>query len=84
MSETTLLKASTIHRFLKWNKDNDTFQVNEYNKSKVEFVLVDEASMIDTYLFSNLLRGLSVNTKIILVGDYDQLPSVGPGQTLGN
>ena len=49
MSETTLLKASTIHRFLKWNKDNDTFQVNEYNKSKVEFVLVDEASMIDTY-----------------------------------
>ena len=82
MSETTLLKASTIHRFLKWNKDNDTFQVNEYNKSKVEFVLVDEASMIDTYLFSNLLRGLSVNTKIILVGDYDQLPSVGPGQLL--
>ena len=82
MSESTLLKASTIHRFLKWNKDNDSFQINEYNKSKVEFVLIDEASMIDTFLFSNLLKGLSVNAKIILVGDYDQLPSVGPGQVL--
>lgn len=82
MSEATLFRASTIHRFLKWNKDNDTFQINEYNKSKVEFVIIDEASMIDTLLFSNLLKGLSVNTKIVLVGDYDQLPSVGPGQVL--
>ena len=82
MSEVTNFKASTIHRFLKWNKDNDSFQINEYNKSKVEFVLVDEASMVDTFLFSSLLKGLSVNTKIILVGDYDQLPSVGPGQVL--
>lgn len=82
MSETTSFKASTIHRFLKWNKDNNTFQVNEYNKSKASFVLIDEASMIDTLLFSNLLKGLSVNAKIVLVGDYDQLPSVGPGQIL--
>ncbi len=82
MSEATSFKASTIHRFLKWNKDNNTFQVNEYNKSKASFVLIDEASMIDTLLFSNLLKGLSVNAKIVLVGDYDQLPSVGPGQIL--
>lgn len=82
MSESTNMPSSTIHRFLKWNKDNNKFQVNEYNKSKVEFVLIDEASMIDTYLFSSLLKGLSVNTKIILVGDVDQLPSVGPGQVL--
>ncbi len=82
MGETTVFKASTIHRFLKWNKENDTFQINEYNKSTVEFVIIDEASMIDTYLFSNLLKGLSVNTKIVLVGDYEQLPSVGPGQVL--
>lgn len=82
MSETTLLDASTIHRFLKWNKDLNKFQVNEYNKSKVEFVIIDEASMIDTILFANLLKGLSVRTKIILVGDVDQLPSVGPGQVL--
>ena len=82
MSEATYHTASTIHRFLKWNKDNNTFQVNEYNKSNVKFVLIDEASMIDTVLFSNLLKGLHANTKIILVGDYDQLPSVGPGQIL--
>ena len=82
MSEQTSYPASTIHRFLKWNKETDTFQINEYNKSKVEFVILDEASMIDTYLFDNLLKGLSVNTKIIIVGDYDQLPSVGPGEVL--
>lgn len=84
MSEATNLPSSTIHRFLKWNKDTNKFQINEYNKSKVEFVLIDEASMIDTYLFSNLLKGLSVHTKIILVGDVDQLPSVGPGQVLSD
>lgn len=82
MSETTNLKASTIHRFLKWQKDTNKFQVNEYNKSKVEFVIIDEASMIDTYLMANLLKGLSVNCKIIMVGDDHQLPSVGPGQVL--
>lgn len=84
MSEATLLPASTIHRFLKWNKETDKFQVNEYNKSNVEFVIVDEASMIDTYLMANLLKGLSARTKIVLVGDYDQLPSVGPGQVLSD
>ena len=82
MSEATNMPSSTIHRFLKWNKDTNKFQVNEYSKSNVEFVVIDEASMIDTYLFSNLLKGLKVNTKIILVGDVDQLPSVGPGQVL--
>ncbi len=82
MSETTMLKASTIHRFLRWQKETNKFQVNEYNKSKVEMVIIDEASMIDTYLLANLLKGLSVNCKIILVGDDHQLPSVGPGQIL--
>ncbi|MCI8347540.1 MAG: ATP-dependent RecD-like DNA helicase [Bacilli bacterium] len=82
MNETTLFQASTIHRFLKWNKDTDTFLINEYNKSNVKILIVDEASMIDTYLFNNLLKGVSVNTRIILIGDYDQLPSVGAGQLL--
>ena len=82
MSETTLLRASTIHRFLKWQKETNKFQVNEYNKSKVELVIIDEASMIDTYLMASLLKGLSANCKIILVGDDHQLPSVGPGQLL--
>ncbi len=82
MTETTLLKASTIHRFLKWQKDTNKFQVNEYNKSKVEFIIIDEASMIDTYLMASLLKGISANCKIIMVGDDHQLPSVGPGQLL--
>ena len=82
ISESTLLPATTIHRFLKWNKENNHFAVNEYNKSDVKFVIVDEFSMVDTFLFHNLLNGLRYDTKIILVGDYHQLPSVGPGQLL--
>ena len=82
MSETTGMPASTIHRFLKWSRDTNKFQVNEYNRSKVEFVIIDEASMIDTYLMASLLKGISSNCKVILVGDDHQLPSVGPGQVL--
>ncbi len=82
MSEETSLPAYTIHRFLKWNKESNKFQINEYHKSKVEFIIVDEASMVDTLLFSSLLKGISVNTKIILVGDDEQLPSVGAGNVL--
>ena len=82
MTETTGLRASTIHRFLKWQRDTNKFQVNEYNKSRVEFVILDEASMIDTYLMASLLKGISANCKIVMVGDDHQLPSVGPGQLL--
>ena len=82
MSESTYLPASTIHRFLKWNKDTLEFMVNEDNKSDVELVIVDEVSMIDINLFDSLLKGLKRNVKLILVGDYDQLPSVGPGNLL--
>ena len=79
MSESTFLPASTIHRFLKWNKDDGQFMVNEGNMSDAELVIVDEVSMIDINLFDSLLKGLRRNVKLILVGDYDQLPSVGPG-----
>ena len=82
MSESTFLPASTIHRFLKWNKDDGKFMINESNKSDVELVIVDEVSMIDINLFDSLLKGLKRNVKMILVGDYDQLPSVGPGNLL--
>lgn len=82
MSESTLLPASTIHRFLKWNKDNNEFLINEYNKNYSEFVIIDEVSMIDNALFDSLLKGLTRNVKLILVGDYNQLPSVGSGQIL--
>lgn len=84
MSEACNFPASTIHRFLKWNKDDNTFQVNEYHKSNAKLVILDEASMVDTLLFSSLLKGLSVNTSIILVGDENQLPSVGAGNVLGD
>ena len=79
ISEATLFNASTIHRFLKWNRDTNKFQVNEYNKSKVEFVIIDESSMIDTYLMDALIKGLSSSCKIVMIGDDHQLPSVGPG-----
>ncbi len=82
LSEATHMPAYTIHRFLKWNKEGDHFQVNEYNKSDVEFVIIDEGSMVDVNLFASLLRGLRSDTKIVIVGDYNQLPSVGPGQVL--
>ncbi len=82
MSDATLMPASTIHCFLKWQKDSNKFQVNEYHKSKVNLVIIDEASMIDTLLMASLLRGISANCKIIMVGDSYQLPSVGPGQLL--
>ncbi len=82
ITESTLVRASTIHRFLKWQKESNTFQVNEYNKSKVEFVILDESSMVDTYLMASLLKGISANCKIVLIGDDHQLPSVGPGNVL--
>ena len=74
--------ASTIHSFLKWNKENNTFGINEYNKVDTKIVIIDEASMIDTYLLDSLLKGLYYDTKIILVGDYNQLPSVASGEIL--
>ena len=82
MSESTLMPATTIHRFLKWNKDLNEFSINEYNKDKSKFIIIDEVSMIDIELMNNLLKGLTDFIQIVFVGDYDQLPSVGPGNVL--
>lgn len=82
MGESALMPASTIHRFLKWNKETDTFMINEQNKSNVDFVIIDEVSMIDSILLSNLLKGLKKDVKIVMIGDYNQLESVGPGKIL--
>lgn len=82
LAESTLFPATTIHRFLKWNKEGNKFLINEYNKSTVKLVIIDESSMIDINLMYNLFKGVGTDTKIILVGDYNQLPSVGPGQML--
>lgn len=84
MSEVTNFEASTIHRFLRWNKDTNRFQINEYNKSSVSFVIIDEASMIDTMLLANLLKGLKSSCHIVFVGDANQLPSVAAGDVLND
>ena len=82
MSETTCFPSSTIHRYLKWNHDTGDFAVNEYNKTKHDLIIIDELSMIDTNLFSSLLDGINDYARLILVGDSNQLPSVGAGNIL--
>ena len=82
MSESTNLPASTIHRFLKWNKETNEFLVNEYNKNNHHLIIIDEVSMIDLNLLDSLFKGLTKNIKLVLVGDHHQLPSVGPGNIL--
>ncbi len=84
MSMSTGLPAMTIHRYLKWNKDTNSFGVNEYHKSLENLIIVDEMSMIDLNLFDALLKGIKTNVKLILVGDVFQLPSVGPGLVLND
>ena len=74
--------ASTIHKFLKWDKETSSFGLNEYNQSKAKIVIIDEFSMVDIFLFSSLLKALKDTVKIILVGDANQLPSISPGNVL--
>ena len=82
MSESTSYPATTIHRFLKWNKESNEFGVNEFNPDYSNLIIIDEVSMIDNNLMDSLLRGLTKRIKLILVGDTNQLPSVGPGMVL--
>lgn len=82
MAEACLYPASTIHRYLKWNKETGEFGYNERNKVKAEFVIVDEVSMIDTDLLANFFKAMPRNVKLVFIGDYNQLESVGPGKIL--
>ena len=82
LSETTNLPAYTIHKYLCWDKDNNKFNVNEYNPNPEKYIIVDEVSMLDTIVTSSLLKGIKRDVKLIFVGDYYQLPSVGQGQIL--
>lgn len=84
IASSTNLPAMTIHRYLKWNKDTNNFMVNENNRNYHKLIIVDEASMIDINLFDALLKGLTSNIQLVLVGDVSQLPSVGPGLILGD
>lgn len=76
------IPAYTIHKYLGWDKDNNTFLHNEINVCKEEYIIVDEASMIDTMLMFSLLKGTRLDSKFIFIGDYYQLPSVSQGQVL--
>ena len=82
LMDTTGVPAYTIHKYLKWDKEKNEFSVNEYCPNKEEYIIIDEASMIDSVLMSSLLKGVTLNAKVILVGDYYQLPSVSQGQVL--
>ncbi len=87
MTELTGREAKTIHRLLEveWGEgDTQQFARNEKNPLKCEVIIIDEASMIDALLFDNLLRALKLSCRIILVGDSDQLPSIGAGNVLND
>ncbi|KXB44390.1 hypothetical protein HMPREF3188_01285 [Tissierellia bacterium KA00581] len=86
IEETTKIESKTIHRLLGYvpNKYDDFgyFEYNEKNTLDVDLVIIDEMSMVDVLLFEKLLKGIKESTKLIIVGDVDQLPSVGAGNVL--
>ncbi|MCI9430531.1 MAG: ATP-dependent RecD-like DNA helicase [Lachnospiraceae bacterium] len=88
MSEATGYEAKTIHRLLELNGPGDdekkraSFERNEENPLETDVLIVDEMSMVDIHLFQSLLKAIAVGTRLIMVGDVNQLPSVGPGQVL--
>ncbi len=87
MTELTGREAKTIHRLLEveWTSENkQSFSRNEKNPLECDVLIVDEASMLDSILFENLLHALKISTRIILVGDTDQLPSVSAGNVLND
>ena len=88
ITETTGVEAKTIHRLLEINKisDNDMLAFLDYKVKYLEtdYLIIDETSMIDTLLMNNLLKAINEKTKIVLVGDVNQLPSVGAGNVLSD
>jgi exodeoxyribonuclease V alpha subunit len=82
LSEVTGHEAKTIHRLLAYNFKSGGFQKNEKNPLDADVVIVDEASMVDTFLMYHLVKAVPMTAALILVGDIYQLPSVGPGNVL--
>ncbi|MEW5772553.1 MAG: ATP-dependent RecD-like DNA helicase [Thermodesulfobacteriota bacterium] len=83
LAEATGFPASTLHRLLEFAPDG-AFARNEESKLKADAVVVDESSMLDAPLALHLLRALPLTCRLVLIGDVNQLPSVGPGQVLGD
>ncbi|MBR5108958.1 MAG: ATP-dependent RecD-like DNA helicase [Clostridia bacterium] len=84
MSEATGHEAKTLHRLLEFNGDDGHFLRDEQNPLDCACLIVDEMSMVDVFLMRSLLRALKPGTRLIMVGDADQLPSVGAGNVLGD
>ncbi|MHB1377918.1 MAG: SF1B family DNA helicase RecD2 [Candidatus Humimicrobiaceae bacterium] len=84
LSETTGKEAKTIHRMLEYNPKLNTFSKNRLNKLSCDLLIIDEASMLDIKLIRNLIEAIDYRTRVIFVGDVDQLPSVGPGNVLND
>lgn len=86
MTETTGEEASTIHRLLEIRKQDDTFNLDmlDYPVTPIDadVIIIDEMSMVDIFLMNYILRAIYLGTKLVLVGDANQLPSVGPGNVL--
>lgn len=85
MSETTGFEARTVHRMLELNggmEGSAGFERNENNPLEADVIIVDEMSMVDITLMHALLKAIAIGTRLILVGDVNQLPSVGPGSVL--
>ena len=84
MQEATDSEANTIHRLVGIRPDMPIAEYNEENPIDKDYIIVDEMSMVDIFLMKSLLDAISENTALILVGDSDQLPSVGPGNVLSD
>jgi exodeoxyribonuclease V alpha subunit len=82
MTEATGVQAKTLHRLLEYAPHDNSYQRNEEHLLPYQFVIVDEFSMVDILLFYHLLKALPRESHLLLVGDADQLPSVGPGNVL--
>lgn len=81
LKETTNMETSTIHRFLGYT-GGDKFAYNKYNRTSARLIIVDESSMMDLPLAYRLITSMHEDARLIIVGDVDQLPAVGPGQVL--
>ena len=82
LTQLTNNEAKTIHSLLLWNKESGKFAKDEENPLTIDILIIDEFSMVDQYLFYNLLKAGSYFKKIIMIGDVDQLPSVSIGAVL--
>jgi exodeoxyribonuclease V alpha subunit len=82
LAEATGQEASTLHRLLEWSPQGARFERNDERPLPVDLLVVDEASMIDMLLAHHLLKAVPEQARLVLVGDADQLPSVGPGNVL--